>query len=178
MNARAGPDVLQPAHARRATDVALRPASAARSATARRWLRACLLLLAAHVAFAFARVPGKVYGKRAAEIAAYETRGPARYLLGNAGLGGAEVVEWLRAHVPPEAVVLWRGEADGTFEVLAGLLAPRLLVADTALAPGATVHRVVPDGDERPLARATLPDGRSGVLVVCARADDLALEVR
>lgn len=138
------------------------------------------MLLALHVGLVVFRIPGKVYGKRAKEIALYRELGAARYLLQSANLGGAQVVEWLRAHVAADHVLLWRGEAKGAFEVMAGLIAPRFLVAEAGVAKDASEHTIVGnDGTEtRRLARGVLADGRAGVLVVHAQADQLRLDVR
>ncbi len=146
----------------------------------RRWTAVCIAVLAAHVALVLCRIPGKVYGKRADEIARYRAEGAAHFAFSSAGFSGAEVIEWLCAHVPRDHVVLWRGETKGPFEVLAGLIAPRLLVAQEVVPADATCYPIqgATPGATRPLAHGTLPDGRSGVLVVEAHAEGLALHVR
>jgi hypothetical protein len=144
----------------------------------RPWLAVCLLLLALHLALGMLRIPGKLYGRRAEEIARYRSEGAAGYLLGNARLHGAPVIDWLRANVPADAVVLWRGDAKGPFEILAGLIAPRLLVAEGMVAADATSWCPPGEPGGRPLARGPLADGSSGIVVVEARADGLALQVR
>jgi hypothetical protein len=127
--------------------------------------------LAVHLAFALGRIPGKVFAKRAGEIERYRAEGAAS-LLGNAGFGGVETIDWLRAHVPADAVLLWRGVSKGPIELVPGLLGPRLLVVESAVAAGAEVY-----GD-RPLAQGTLPDGRTGVLVLEGRGSALELGIR
>lgn len=139
-------------------------------------LLVCLALLGLHLLLVVVRIPTRVYARRAVEIAEYESRGAAGYLLGNARLGGAGVIAWLQQHVPAEHAVLWEGETKGPFEVLAACLAPRMLV-DAAHVP-ADAATVELGGAARPLARAELPDGRRGTLVVAACRDRLELTVR
>ena len=55
-------------------------------------------LLGAHVALGVARVPGKVYGRRLDEVAAYREQGAAAFLCGRARLGGADALTWLLEH--------------------------------------------------------------------------------
>jgi hypothetical protein len=144
----------------------------------RPWLAACLLLLAAHLAFGLLRIPGKVISRRGDDIDRYRREGAARFLLDNARLSGAETIEWLCTNVPANAVVLWRGESRGPFEILAGLIAPRLLVAEGSVGPAARQWHSPGGLGDRPLASGTLPDGRSGILVVEAREQGLTLQVR
>jgi hypothetical protein len=138
----------------------------------RRWFVGGVALLALHLALGIARIPDRVFARRAADIARYREEGAARFLLGNARLGGADVIEWLQRRVKPGDCVLWRGDSQGAMEFVPALLAPVVVVAETAVPAGAAHYR------NRPLLRAELPDGRAGVVVVVGRRDALALEVR
>lgn len=122
------------------------------------WL--LLALLGAHLALGALRVPGKVYGRRIADVEAYRRDGAARFLLDSARLGGADELEWLLAHTADDCVVLWRWPADGALEFAAALLAPRLVVDERKVAPG-TVRFA-----GRPIAVGSAPDGATGQLVL------------
>ena len=61
-------------------------------------------LLGAHVALGVARVPGKVYGRRLDEVAAYREQGAAAFLCGRARLGGADALTWLLEHTDEQSV--------------------------------------------------------------------------
>jgi hypothetical protein len=139
----------------------------------RRWPgRLLLLLLGAHVVLGVFRLPGKVWGRRLDDIAEYRQKGAARYLLECARLSGADVVEWILQHAAVNTAVLWRGTSRGSLELVPGLLAPRLVVAEDAVPAGATSYQ------GRTLATGTLPSGQHGVLVVEGRGDTLGLAVR
>ncbi len=132
-----------------------------------------LLLLLAHLALGVARLPGKVWSRRCAEIEGYRQQGAARYLLGSARLDGAAAIEWLCANVPPDAAVQWRLPADGALEFVAALIAPRLCVDERHVPAGAESYA------GRPLARGTIPGGATGAIVVQGtEAGGLVLRVR
>lgn len=133
--------------------------------------RLSLAVLVAHLGLGLARVPGKVWQRRAEQIEAFRREGAAHYLFRTSGLEGAEVVTWLQERVPPDAVVLWRGEGPA-LEFVPALIAPRLLVAADRVPAGADRYAGLP------LARARLDDGRSGVVVVEGRGLHLSLDVR
>jgi hypothetical protein len=64
---------------------------------------------------------------------------------------------------------------------MAGLIMPRLLVAEESAVDRSTQYQLRRGPQAGPvlqLADGVLPDGRRGVLVVEARADDLVLTVR
>lgn len=124
-----------------------------------------LLCLGGHLLLGLLRLPGRVIGRRIDEIEAYRREGAPQFLLRSARLGGAEAIEWLQRNVPPDAAVLWRWPADGALEFVPALLAPRLLVDERQVPPGAT------ECAGRPLARGTLPDGATGVIVVQGTSD-------
>ena len=128
------------------------------------------VLIAVHLVWGAARIPGKVYGKRLQHVADYEREGAPGYLMDrrfDSHHGGADAVRWLLENTARDAVVLWEGEYKGAFELASGLLAPRLLVR---------ADRVPTDSDSflgRPLARS-----RSGVAVLVGRGDDVELRFR
>ncbi len=137
------------------------------------WTGLLLLLLGAHVLLGAVRLPGKVWARRLDEIANYRSRGAAAFFLADAHHRGAEVVEWLLAHSPPAAIVLWRGDSKGALEFVPALIAPRLLVRDDACTRDADRYL------DRPLARLRTTNGAKGpVLVIVGRGDDLILEAR
>lgn len=132
-----------------------------------------LVLLIGHLALAVARLPGKVWGRRFADVAAYRAQGAAEFLLRRAKLGGADVLGWLLRHTPAHVAVLWRWPADGALEFAASLLAPRLLVDERLVPSGAMAHA------GRELASGELQDGTRGILVVQGTpAGGLVLQVR
>ncbi len=91
----------------------------------------CLALALGHVAIGLARVPTDVWGKRHARIADYQARGGVRFHLDTKLAQGADAVEELLRHTPPDAVVLHRGAYSGAIEFVAPLLWPRLLCAES-----------------------------------------------
>jgi hypothetical protein len=127
-----------------------------------------LAALAVHLAWGLARVPTKVVARRAELIADHRRHGDVVALFDASDLGGAELVQWLRANTPPDATIAWEGAATGAIEFAAALLWPRLLAAS----PG-------PDapGARRTFAQGTR-DGRTGTLVLVAAPRSLQLEVR
>ncbi len=148
------------------------PAAASPSRLSRGlWLLPVVALLV-HLGLGLARVPGVVFGRRWSDIDDYRARGAAGYFLGGPALRGAEVVQWILANVPADAAVLFRGETNGALEFVPGLIAPRLLVREQAVAADAREHR------GRPLARRTEADGQQRPVVVVGLVDDLRLEVR
>lgn len=133
-----------------------------------RWAFAAV---AAHLLLGVARVPGVVIGRRLADVDDYQRRGAVRFFLDTEHRGGADVVEWIRAHVPDAAAVLYRGDSKGAIEFAPALLAPRLLVAE-GLCPDDAVSWA-----GRPLARRPASDG-GRILVIAASDDGLRLETR
>ncbi|HEB53233.1 MAG TPA: hypothetical protein ENI87_08270 [bacterium] len=99
---------------------------------------ALAVLLGGHLLLGIARLPGRVWQRRVAEVRAYREAGAARFLLERAKLDGADEIEWLLANVPADHVVLWRWPADGALEFVAALLAPRLVVDERAVPDDAT----------------------------------------
>jgi hypothetical protein len=136
--------------------------------------RVLILLLAAHVVWGAARLPGKVWGRRLDDIARYRDPaiGAAGWFLDTQYYQGAAAIRFALANVRSDEAVLFDGPGMGALEFAPALLAPRLVVAAAACAAGATEyagHR---------LGRATLPDGRTGVLVLLGRGNDIGLDVR
>lgn len=131
------------------------------------WLVAGPVLL--HLAWGLARVPGKVVGRRLEDVQAFATDGDAAALFAANGLGGADVIAWVRAVAPPHTVVLWRGSEVGAIEFAAALLWPRLVV-DAAAVGGAGTHA------GRAIATATL-EGRHGRIVLMSDRKTLRVGV-
>ena len=129
------------------------------------------LLVVLHLVWGFARVPGRVWGHRLADIEAYRKYGAPAYFLdrGQARppLRGADAVEWLLEHTPADAVVLWRGQTKGAFELASGLLTPRLLVHADAVAAGRKRYLGRPVGT-----------GADGTAVLVGRGEDVVVEFR
>ncbi len=122
--------------------------------------RVLIYTVLAHVLFAAQRLPTKVYGRRAEQLAHIATKGHADLLLRNRGVATLEVVQWLEANTPPDSVILYRGHWKGTIEILAALLHPRLLYFEAEAPPAAT------ELCGRPLATGRLPGMGEGVLVL------------
>lgn len=138
----------------------------------RRWWSALgLALLAGQVAWGALRVPGRVYDRRLQDIAAHRSRGAVGWFLEQSHMGGAEAVRWILQHVPPDGVVLWRGQTKGALEFVPYLIAPRLLVAEGAAAAGWTYAG-------RPLATRPGEDGTPAVVVLEGLGADLRLVPR
>ncbi len=95
-----------------------------------------LLLLAGHLLFGIGRIPHGVFGKRQTEAAFYHRVGRGRYLLEARDYQGWHAVEWLLRNTPEKSVILWRGEAKGSFELVADLVFPRLLYDASRVRPG------------------------------------------
>lgn len=137
------------------------------------WARAALgLLLAAHLAILVGRAPRGAFHKRIVEVSRFQELGAARFHLDDEHLFGGRHVEWIQAHVPDRAALLWAGDHRGALEFVPALVFPRLLCDARAVPEGA--HDVA----GRPLARGTLPDGRTGEVVVVGRRDRIDLDVR
>jgi hypothetical protein len=137
-----------------------------------RWGLALAVLLGAHVAVGIARIPSKVWGERAEEIARYRDAGAVRFHLDNRERRGADAVQAVLDQSPENAVVLWRGAWRGALEFAPALLAPRVLVHELSCAPDAASLW------DRPIARGRLADGRAGVLVLVGAADRIELALR
>lgn len=95
-----------------------------------------LLLLAGHLLLGLGRLPHGVFGKRQTEAALHREVGRVRYLLAARHHQGFEAVEWLLENTPRHCVILWRGNAKGSFELVADLVFPRLLYDASSLRPG------------------------------------------
>lgn len=126
----------------------------------------------AHVVWCAARVPGRVVARRLEDIESYRSHGAPRFFLDGRQQGGAEVVHWILQHVPSDAVVLWRGEMQGSLEFVPGMLLPRLIVAEGACPAPARSYL------GRPLAVRRDPDGAEHVIVVAGLGKSLRLETR
>jgi hypothetical protein len=129
-------------------------------------------VLVAHLIWCAARVPSRVFARRLQDVEDYRVRGAARFFLDGRQHGGAEVVRWIQEHVPADAVVLWRGEMQGALEFVPALLAPRLLVAESACPVSSRSYM------GRPLGVRRETDGSEAVIVVNGLGDDLRLETR
>ena len=137
-----------------------------------RWGLALAILLGAHVAVGIARIPSKVWGERADEIARYRDVGAVRFHLDNRERSGADAVQAVLDRSPENAVVLWRGEWRGALEFAPALLAPRLVVDERYCPKDATSLW------DRPLARGRLADGSEGILVLVGAVDRIELALR
>ena len=126
----------------------------------------------AHVVWCVARVPGRVVARRLEDIESYRALGAPQFFLDGRQQGGAEVVQWILQHVPTDAVVLWRGEVQGSLEFVPGMLAPRLIVAEGACPAPARSYL------GRPLAVRRSLDGTEQVIVVAGLGRSLRLEER
>jgi len=119
-----------------------------------------LALLLAHLAIGVGRYPTRVIGRRLAEIELYEQKGGARFLLEDAKIPGAEQLEWLLANTDKDSVILWRWPSDGALEFAAALLAPRLVVDERKVPPGASTFA------GRTIASGTTPSGERGLITL------------
>lgn len=88
----------------------------------------------AHLAIAAVRVPIDVFAKRWRRIAEYRQKGAVRFHLDTKEHEGAEAVEWILDHAPPESVVLHRGATSGAIEFVPPLIWPRLLYGEAWVA--------------------------------------------
>lgn len=135
------------------------------------WHRIVAAALLVHVAIGVVRVPGVVWGRRLANIDEYRSRGAVGFVFDAQNLRGAAVVQWILDNVPNDAVVLWRGNSKGALEFVPGLIAPRLLVQESACPPAAR------DCRGRPLAVRVTADG-AHVVVLNGGDEELSLEAR
>lgn len=133
--------------------------------------RLAFLLLALQILLGATRIPTVVIGRRCSDVADHRRRGPVDFFLDTAHQHGAAAVAWIRANVPADGVVLYRGNSKGSIEFVPGMIAPRLLVAEGHCAHDATEHT------GRPLARRGHADGNR-VVVLVALDNDLRLEDR
>ena len=113
------------------------------------WRRVVLLLLVAHLAFGGIRVFHAAYAKRYRTVQKWRSQGEVAYHFGDKQEKARRVTEWLLAEMPEDQVVLYSGEGRGSMQILAALIAPRLLVH----------ARSVPAGAERAAGR-TIFTGR------------------
>ncbi len=134
--------------------------------------RVLWIALFVNLAYVAARVPHSVVVKRATEIGQYRSVGGPRFHLDNKFRSGARWVEWILAHVPEDAVVLFRGEQRGALEFVPALVFPRLLVAAAG----------VPAGQDsfagRSIARGQIDGLGEGQLVLVGAVDHVGLELR
>ncbi|MCR9248218.1 MAG: hypothetical protein NXI31_24575 [bacterium] len=137
---------------------------------AKRLATGLLGLVVVHALWGLLRLPSRVAARRLSEIAQYREHGAVNYFLGATGKredGGAAAVDWLLENSAPNAVVLWRGETKGAFELASGLLAPRWLVHRNHVSTAAREYR------GRPLAG----DAR-GIAVLVGAGERVELEFR
>lgn len=133
----------------------------------RRWL---VWMVAAHLTWGLARLPGKVFDRRVAEIAAYQKAGPEAWFFRGESMRGREVITWIREHTPRSCVIAWEGDRLGAMEFAAALLSPRYFArADEAERVAAATGA--------PVAIATL-DGKRGKVTVTATRTALEVSVR
>lgn len=137
-----------------------------------RWLLLLACLLATHLLWGALRIPGKVYGKRLDRIRRYQEVGGLHYHFDDDHRQGPDLLQLLLASTPPECILLWRGKVQGSIEFVPPMIAPRLLVAESACPTNATQLF------GRPLARGQLADGRRGIFVLVSHEDGLDLELR
>ena len=127
------------------------------------------MLVFGHLAIAVARIPTDVIGKRRERIADYHARGAVRFHLDTKLMQGAEAVEALLRHCPPDAVVLHRGAYKGAFEFAPPLLWPRLLYPESwadggdRAARAQRLARVPFDGRDRTAVLVCDPEQRGQV---------------
>lgn len=119
-----------------------------------------LALLGAHLALGIGRIPSRVMMRRLDEIHEYERKGPARFLLEDAKLQGADELEWILANTDRDSVILWRWPSDGALEFAAALLAPRLVVDERKVDKRATEFA------GRTIATGTTPSGDTGQITL------------
>ena len=138
-----------------------------RGARIARWL---VWLVLAHLAWSLARLPGKVFNRRAEEAALYQKAGPEQWFFRGDAMQGADVITWLRENTPPACVITWEGERLGPMEFAVGLLSPRFFVraGDAERVSAAT---------GAPIATAQL-DGERGRVTVTATRTSLEVSVR
>lgn len=143
------------------------------SAVSCKLCRIVVVLALAHVVWGAFRLPGKAVQRRREDIARYEELGPVDYFLKSPGWRGREAIDFVLAHSEPESVVLYDGKTQGAIEFVPGALAPRLLVAVSAMPTGA----VASTWAGLPIARARLGE-RKGAIVIVADETGLHVEVR
>ena len=139
------------------------------------WPRVVVLAFAAHVVFCGVRLFYAAYAKRYREVAEWHQRGELGYQFRFASAESTRLAQWLCDTVPPDHAVLYAGEVRGRIQILAALLAPRLLVhADTVPEPATSAAG-------RPLFRGSPPwiePPQRGVPVVIGEVEELGLEFR
>lgn len=130
-----------------------------------------LVLLGAHLALGIGRIPGRVIQRRLDEIHQYEQKGPARFLLEDAKLHGADELEWVLANTAEHSVILWRWPSKGALEFAAALLAPRLVVDERLVSPGATQFA------GRTIATGTPPSCTPGLITLQGTGESRGLRL-
>ena len=133
----------------------------------RRWL---VWMVAAHLTWGLARLPGKVVDRRVEEVVLYHKVGPESWFFRGDKMQGGEVITWIRKNTPTACVISWEGERLGAMEFAAALLSPRFFVRTEEAALVAETHGV-------PIASAEL-DGRRGRVTVTATRTALEVSVR
>jgi len=133
--------------------------------------RVLAVLLLVHVAWGAARLPDKAIGRRRDDIARFLDRGQAGYFLQHSNMVGTEAMAWIVANTAAESVILYEGPTKGALEFAPGVLAPRLVVAASACAPGSATYA------GRQVARGRIGD-REGVVHLLASDSGLRVEVR
>lgn len=137
--------------------------------------RILAVLLALTCIYAVARVPHATWSKRLAQLEEQERLGEIGYNIGRTWPEHAELVRWIRANTPEDAIVLWRGKWKGVLELIAAAIGERLLYEE-ALWPSAEL-RATTRFAKRQLARGER-DGVRGVLVLEADGERVALRAR
>jgi hypothetical protein len=129
-------------------------------------------LVVIHILFGAQRMY-KGLERRTQQLEHIAEKGHVDFFLHRKDPAAVPLVQWLLANTGEDAVVLLRGPLwQGTMEVVAALLHPRLVYAEEAVPAGArTVHG-------RPIARGLRPPLGHGTLVLIDDGAHLRLEVR
>lgn len=139
------------------------------------WPRALVLVFAAHLVFGGVRLFYSAYAKRYREVAEWYDRGELGYQFRFASAESTRLAQWLCDTVPADHAVLYAGEVRGRIQILAALLAPRVLVHADAVPSAAT------SAAGRPLFREHPPwmNPPTGSLpVVIGEVEELGLQFR
>ena len=134
--------------------------------------RLLAFLLVAHVGWGLARVPTKVWAKRLDEIEQFESEGPSGFFLDNEHRRGGPALQRLCDTNPQDRIVLWRGEWKGAMEFVPAVVAPRLVVHESAWPSDPARWR-----DYEP-ARITDSSGVERTAVIIGATDHVRVEVR
>ena len=134
--------------------------------------RVVIVLLVAHLAYGVARLVQSGYVERVREVGEWRDTDPVGWHFRNAEPETQRIARWVVDNLPADQALLYEGEVRGGLQLLAGLIAPRVLLrADLIEARAESTTAIF---DSAPLWFAPAPRG----VVIVGEVERLRLRPR